>query len=56
MQSRLRGLILSKGVQLMEWWVWILIAVAVILVGWMKLSFFKYLKNKSSKKKFTDED
>ncbi|MEZ4357380.1 MAG: hypothetical protein R2876_01940 [Eubacteriales bacterium] len=40
----------------MQWWVWLLIAVAVIVIGYLKIAFFKSLKKKRERKKFTDED
>lgn len=41
----------------MEWYFWVLIVVAVIGVGYLKLSFFKKMKEKADKKKkYTDEE
>ncbi len=41
----------------MEWWVWVLIAVGVVLLGMLKLSVWKKIQaRKASKHKFTDED
>jgi hypothetical protein len=41
----------------MEWWSWVLIGVAVVAIGAIKIAVFKKLKQKSAaKKKFTDEE
>ncbi len=41
----------------MEWWIWVLIAVGVILIGALKLVFFKKFmqKKKAQKPKFEDD-
>jgi hypothetical protein len=39
----------------MPWWGWVLIAVGVVVIGWLKLSFFKKMQEKKQvKKRFTD--
>lgn len=41
----------------MEWWLWLLIAAAGILIGFIKIAFLKSLKKKSKeKKKISEED
>ncbi|TYQ17774.1 UNVERIFIED_CONTAM: hypothetical protein Cloal_0142 [Acetivibrio alkalicellulosi] len=39
----------------MEWWHWILVGIGVIVIGAIKISFFKSMKNKQ-KKTFTDDE
>ena len=39
----------------MEWWIWVLIAVGVVVIGALKLAFFKRMKQKKAEKpKFED--
>jgi len=41
----------------MEWWYWIVVAIGVIALGAVKLSFFKrMMRNRATKKRFEDED
>ncbi|MGI6526534.1 MAG: hypothetical protein ACOX25_03960 [Caldicoprobacterales bacterium] len=40
----------------MEWWHWVLIGIGVVLIGWIKISVFRMMKqNKTQKKRFEDE-
>lgn len=40
----------------MEWWVWVLIAVVVVVGGAIKLSVLKkIMKNRANKKRFADD-
>lgn len=41
----------------LEWYWWLLIILGVGLIGWLKLWFFKKMKEKSEKKpKYKEED
>lgn len=40
----------------MEWWAWVLIGIGVVVIGYIKITVFKKMKEKSKKPKFTDED
>jgi hypothetical protein len=46
-----------KGGLAMERWYWIVVAIGVIALGAVKLSFFKrMMQNRAAKKRFEDED
>ena len=46
--STLKGMVI-----IMEWWHWVLIGAGVVLLGWIKLSVFKQIKQgKATKKNF----
>ena len=41
----------------MEWWVWVLIGVGVVLIGYLKLKVFSAMKKNAKKKnRFEDEE
>ena len=40
----------------MDWWVWALIAVGVVALGYVKLKVFNQIVNKRKKASFKDED
>jgi hypothetical protein len=50
------GPIFKFGGMIMEWWVWVLIAVVVVVGGAIKLSVLKkIMKNRANKKRFADD-
>mgnify|MGYP001764783578 FL=1 len=40
----------------MEWWVWVLVAAILTLLGWAKLKLFSKLMKKNKTPAFRDED
>ena len=40
----------------MEWWVWVLVAAILTLLGWAKLKLFRKLMKKKKTPAFRDED
>lgn len=40
----------------MEWWQWLLIGIGAIIIGAIKITVFKRMKQNATKKKFTDEE
>ena len=40
----------------MEWWVWVLVAAILTLLGWAKLKLFSKLMKKKKTSAFRDED
>ncbi len=41
----------------MQWWVWVLIAIGVVVIGALKLWVWnKIKKNKANRRRFVDED
>ncbi|MDD2429012.1 MAG: hypothetical protein PHQ85_05465 [Eubacteriales bacterium] len=40
----------------MEWWVWVLIALGVLVLGYVKLKVFNNIIKKKKRPTFKDED
>jgi len=47
----------NEGGSIMDWWVWVLIAVGVAVLGYIKIKVWKILleKGKAKAKRFVDE-
>jgi hypothetical protein len=46
----------QKGVVNMPWWGYVLIAIAVVIIGQLKLMTWKKMKQKASRKKLDQDD
>lgn len=39
----------------LDWWIWVLIGLGVIVIGWLKLTVFAAITKPKAKKTYTDQ-